>query len=605
MFLRDYCHDCHVGEEAESGIDFDVLRLEGRLDRVRWRKIIDRVLHQEMPPKDSEQPSVEERSAFVAEIEGRLHDAACGDGVLPGPALTRRLNRDEYGNTLRDLLGIHVNVALTLPDDGAGGEGFDNAAETLFLSPLHGEKYLEAAKAALDHALRDGRARERILPEPGKDQAAADAMRADLGPFLRRAFRRPVELRELDSYVKIFEQHFAETGAKDEAQRLALTAALVSPHFLFRVEHPNHEDQPQPLSDHELASRLSYFLWVSMPDDELLSLADEGRLREPDVLMKQVKRMLSGGEVGKQANKVHGFAKSFIEQWLGTRALGREFRPDPAIAPRYDSELAGGLKYEPVLFFEDILVNDLSILSLIDADFTYASKRVARHYQIKGEFREQPKRVELPEGSRRGGVLGMGAVLAISSHPHRTSPVLRGKWILETLLGTPPPPPPPDVPELPKSNHDQPTTLRARLEVHREDPTCASCHDRIDPLGFGLENFDVLGRWRYRQEGQRIDATGTLPDGTAFDGPEELKAALMARKDQFARHFTAKVMGFALGRGLTDEDYCSVDTIVDELKTRDYSAHALIQGVIGSPAFRLKAGRADSIPTPEQESRQP
>ena len=249
------------------------------------------------------------------------------------------------------------------------------------------------------------------------------------------------------------------------------------------------------------------------------------------------------------------------------------------------------MKYEPIFFFEDLLADNRSLLNLIDSDFTYVNRRLARHYHVDGEFREQPKKVELPKDSHRGGLLGMSAVLAVSSFPHRTSPVLRGKWILETLLGTPPPPPPPNVPPLDESKDAaKPASLRERLELHRTDPTCASCHSLMDPLGFGLENYDVLGRWRTAVDGTKIDATGVLPGGATFDGPDELKRMLMERKDQFIRNLTSKVLGYALGRGLTNEDRCVVESIVEQLATDDYRAQTLIKAIANSVPFRYKQG---------------
>ena len=294
------------------------------------------------------------------------------------------------------------------------------------------------------------------------------------------------------------------------------------------------------------------------------------------------------------SRKVRNFSQNFVEQWLGTRALGREFKPDKSIRG-YDSELEGGMKYEPVFFFHEILTENRSLLDLLKADYTYVNRRLARHYRIKGEFREQPKRVQLTDENRRGGLLSMAAVLAVSSYPHRTSPVLRGKWILETILGDPPPPPPPNVPELEESASSVSSeSLRQRLELHRQNVACAQCHDRIDPLGFGLENYGVLGRWRDKYEGHTVDARGALPDGTTFSGPAELKLALLGRKDQFVRHLTKKMLGYALGRGLTYYDYCAVNSIVDKLRANDYKSHHLLFGIIQSVPFRFKAGIASS-----------
>ena len=472
---------------------------------------------------------------------------------------------------------------------------------------MHAEKFLDAARTALEHAFRDQRAREQLITaEPNQDLSPDAAAKKVLAGFLPRAFRRPVSQAELQKYLGLFQAVYQEERSFTDAIQFVFEAVMLSPNFLFLFEEPNETGKPVLLTDHELASRLSYFLWGSMPDDRLFQLATKGELNSNHVLDEEVARML------KESGKVRSFAESFVEQWLGTRALGREFKPDPTVAKRYDSELEGGMKYEPVFFFEELLIKNLSLLKLIDADFTYANRRLARHYRIQGEFREQPRRVELPPASHRGGVLGMAAVLAVSSYPHRTSPVLRGKWILETLLGDPPPPPPPDVPELPEAELGGAVlSLRDRLEQHRQDATCASCHDRMDPLGFGLENYDVLGRWREKSNGHPIDAQGELPDGTKFNGPAELKLALLDRKDQFARHLTAKMLGYALGRGLSNEDGCVVDEIVDQLKKHDYSTHPLVFGIVKSVPFRYKQGtdpaaaavQADAkLVVPEQES---
>jgi len=367
----------------------------------------------------------------------------------------------------------------------------------------------------------------------------------------------------------------------------------VSPKFLFIWEEPAGPEQTL-ISQYEMASRLSYFLWASMPDQQLFQLAAQGKLHDKDVVAAQVVRMLDSkidDRGHRRGAKVHEFATRFMEQWLGTRALGREFKPDQSVIKRFDSELEGGMKIEPVFFFEDLLAENRSLLNLLDSDFTYANSHLARHYNIKGTFREHPKRVELPEGSHRGGLLGMSAVLAVSSFPHRTSPVLRGKWIMETLLGSGPPPPPPGVPELEENDHaGEAVSLRQRLERHRADPACASCHAIMDPLGFGLENFDVVGRWRTEADGLPIDAKGTLPDGTEFEGPEELKKLLLQQKQAFIRNLTAKMLGYALGRGLTNEDRCVVEAIVKKLEQDDYKAQTLILEIVNSVVFRFKQG---------------
>lgn len=594
-FVRTHCIECHRGEDAESGLDLSLFsEAKNVFDSIdAWNQIATRVSERQMPPQGSEQPSVELRSQFVAWIRQTIFTAVCDDGISPGPPMIRRMNRTEYANTVRDLLGIPINAAHALPVDGAGGEGFDNASETLFISPIYAEKYLQAAQSAIGHALKDPVDRSRIIvADPNEQRSPQQAARVVLNAFLPRAFRRPVSEEESEHYLDLFTQAFDEDESYSSAIEFTLVAAMVSPKFLFLYEQPGQSGGLTPVSDYELASRLSYFLWASMPDDELLRLASEEKLHDEQILAEQVKRMLRSeidGRGLRRDSKVRGFATSFVEQWLGTRALGREFKPDPSIATRYDSELEGGMKYEPIFFFEDLLSENRSLLNLIESDFTYVNRRLAQHYGVRGEFREQPKRVELQAAHHRGGLLGMGAILAVSSLPHRTSPVLRGKWILETMLGTPPPPPPPDVPSLDEKNETlKPSSLRQRLEAHRANPVCASCHDAMDPLGFGLENYDVLGGWRTRVGVARIDAAGELPGGEQFNGPVELKRLLLQRKKQFMRNLTRKVLGFALARGLTNEDLCVVESIVGKLESEDYRAQTLMTEIVKSVPFRYK-----------------
>lgn len=593
--VQTYCLDCHQGDEAEGGLDLEGFQsVSSVTDNIsEWNKIVARVRAREMPPADSDSPSAADRDAFVDWIQQAIKTAICDDGVSPGPPTVRRMNRTEYGNTLRDLLGIQVNVASIFPNDGAGGEGFDNASETLFISPIYAEKYMEAAKTAVGHALADPENRKQLLvTEPSAKQTDVQAATAILTKFLPLAFRRPVRNEEINEYIGLFNELRGGGESYSSAIELTLVAVLVSPKFLFLGEQADEPGKQTRVTQHEFANRLSYFLWASMPDKELFDLASQGKLFEAEVLGRQVARMLRS-DVDRRGlrrgAKVRDFAESFIEQWLGTRALGREFVPDSEVAPRYNSELEGGMKYEPVFFFEDLLAENRSLLNFLDSNFTYVNRSLASHYRIRGSFREQPKFVHLEESHRRGGVLGMGAVLAVSSYSHRTSPVLRGKWILETILGTPPPPPPEDVPDLEESaNTSRPQSLREKLELHREDSTCASCHDSMDPLGFGLENYDLLGKWRSEVDGVPIDATGKLPSGEQFNGPNELKAILLERKDQFVAHLTRKVLGYALGRGLTNEDQCVVEEIAERVAEDDYRAQTLILEIVSSVPFQYK-----------------
>ena len=592
-FIKRYCLECHSGEKPKASLDLSRFDSMDKIlsEALLWDDILIRLSQGDMPPKEADLPTLNERSEFLNWVESSLQKAACQSGPHAGPAVLRRLNRAEYSASVRDLLDIHFDAGEALPSDGSGGEGFDNASETLFISPIHAEKYMDAARVAVEYAFADPRSLRRFLvAEPDEKTSPEVAARRVIEDFLPRAFRRSIPESEILEYLALFHAAYKADPSFMVAIRLTLQAVLISPKFLFIAEEPNFDSKPHKVTDHELASRLSYFLWGSLPDDELLKAADEGNLSDSRILQEQFKRMLGS----QNSRKVRNFSQNFVEQWLGTRALGREFKPDKSIRG-YDSELEGGMKYEPVFFFHEILTENRSLLDLLKADYTYVNRRLARHYRIKGEFREQPKRVQLTDENRRGGLLSMAAVLAVSSYPHRTSPVLRGKWILETILGDPPPPPPPNVPELEESASSVSSeSLRQRLELHRQNVACAQCHDRIDPLGFGLENYGVLGRWRDKYEGHTVDARGALPEGTTFNGPAELKLALLGRKDQFVRHLTKKMLGYALGRGLTYYDYCAVNSIVDKLRANDYKSHHLLFGIIQSVPFRFKAGIASS-----------
>jgi hypothetical protein len=593
--MKKYCQGCHQGKSAAGGFNLTKLQTrESLFNNPRtWSAMLTRVRDGDMPPKNAPAPDMEERDKFVAWADHTLKTSACVDGIAAGPAPIRRLNRNQYAATIRDLLNIHINAAHALPADGAGGEGFDNAAETLFLSPIHAEKYLEAARQALDYAVKDPKARAVFLiAQPDDNTTAEQAARQVLERFLPRAFRRPVSTDEVDRYLALFRQAQQRGDSYDQSVLFALQGVLMSPHFLFRLEAENPHPQPRLLSDYEVASRLSYFLWGTMPDETLFDLAGQGKLQDPQVLSEQVVRMLKD-------SKSREFAEQFVEQWLGTRELGRDIKPDPELFPMYyDAEIQSAIRYEPILFFQEIAAENLSLLNFIDSKFTILTNKLQKFYgiELKEKLRQQPKRVELPDGTHRGGLLGMAAVLALSSYPQRTSPVLRGKFLLDAVLGTPPPPPPPDVPEL-EDEHGgtSPKTLRERLMRHRENPACAACHDKIDPLGFALENYDVLGRWRTEDAGKPIDNKGQLPDGAAFEGPEGLKQVLLNRKDLFIRNLTTKMLGYALGRGLTLEDYCTVDQIVRALEQTNYSAHTLIRQIVLSIPFRYQEGTRPNV----------
>ena len=597
--MKTYCLGCHNGKTAVGG--FDVTRystIKAMLDDPRkMNAALRRVRENEMPPVNAKALPATEREQFVSWLETSLRSAACSDGISPLRQPIRRLNRNEYSATVRDLLNIHINAGRNLPVDGAGGEGFDNAAETLFLSPVHAEKYLEAAKQGLLYGSKDPRSRSKFLiAAPSADLTPDAAAQKILDAFVPRAFRRPARPGEVEKYMALFKAAMARKLPFDDAMLYVLQGVMISPHFLFRMEEPNTAPEPKPVGDHELASRLSYFLWGSMPDETLTKLAAEGKLQDPAVLKEQTARMLKD-------NKSTEFAEHFVEQWLGTRELGRDIKPDPKLFESYyEPEVQSGIRYEPILFFQELLAENLSLMNLIDSKFTVVSSKLARYYgwTIQG-LRQQPKHVDIPEGSPRGGLFGMAAIHAVTSLPQRTSPVLRGKWVLDALLGTPPPPPPPNVPELKEEPGAAPRTMRERLMQHRANPVCASCHNRMDPIGFGLENFDVIGRYRTEESGKPIDTQGELPDGTKFQNLPELKKAMFAKKDLLIRNLTAKLLGYALGRGLTMEDHCTVDQIVKNLAAANYSAHTLVNGIVLSVPFRYKPGTVANMAVTQTE----
>ncbi|HVD92742.1 MAG TPA: DUF1592 domain-containing protein [Vicinamibacterales bacterium] len=400
----------------------------------------------------------------------------------------------------------------------------------------------------------------------------------------RRAFRRPVAAGEVQKYVALVRKAQQDEGSFDEGLAVGIQALLVSPDFLFRIERNPSGARPaltRVISQHELAARLSYFLWASMPDEALRRAADAGTLRDPGALTAQVRRML-------QDPRAHALAEQFGGQWLQFRALesitrNRERFPD------FEDYLRLSMRRETELFVEHVISDDRSILDFIDAKYSFLNERLARHYGIAGVSGPEFRRVDLT-GTPRGGVLTQASVLTVSSYATRTSPVLRGKWILDNLLNAPPPAPPPDVPNLDEAAIGTAASMRAQLEAHRKDPICASCHRRMDPLGFGLENFDAVGAWRTTDGKFPIDASGFLPDGDEFHGPEELRTVLKNQQQDFARCLTSKLLTYALGRGLERYDTRTVRQIADRLPAHGYKFSALVLEIVNSLPFQQRRG---------------
>jgi hypothetical protein len=598
-FLRRYCLDCHSGADAEGSVQLDRFANPQSVleDRKTWERVLAMLRGRKMPPDGSPRPSSGECDSIVAWIQGIFRESDLAAPPDPGRVTLRRLNRAEYANTVRDLLGIDFNPAADFPSDEVG-YGFDNIGDVLTLPPLLMEKYLAAAEQIAARAIVDPKsgAKPADLPEshrriffvvPGEKLSPEEATETILRRLASRAYRRPVSDQEVARLVKLAASARARGEGFEASIRLALQAILVSPHFLFRVEtdpQPNGAETIRALNEYELASRLSYFLWSSMPDEELFALASRGKLREG--LDGQVRRMLADA-------KVKALVENFAGQWLQLRNLDQA-SPDKVQFPDFDEALRHAMRTESELFFAAVVREDRSVLELLDADYTFVNARLARHYGLKGVEGDDFRRVMLTaageENARaRGGVLTQAAVLTVTSNPTRTSPVKRGKWVLENILGAPPPDPPPNVPMLrDDAQAVAGGTLRQRMEQHRKDPNCAVCHKEMDALGFALENFDAVGAWRTKDGDFPIDAAAELPDGRSFNGPRQLKAMLRDSKDQFVRCLAEKLLIYAIGRGLEPSDRRTVEGIVQATKASDYKFSALVLGIVHSDPFQKR-----------------
>ena len=725
--LVQNCGACHNPDNPKNRLDFLKASTADDMNSRRglWRNVAEQLRNRTMPPAASKLTE-DDRLRISSWIDDRMRQTACSTGDYAGGITIRRLNRREYRNSVRDLLGVDLPVSEIFPADGSGGEGFDTHGGALYIPPLMMERYLEAAQQALDRAIitpplnknfgaftmepvaapgnrtrslgvgevlattfstfADGdynirvwidrpKDRERFmllavngnpagkliyqrdpaggptaraltvklargvhrieltngdipvemynlmvdqkLPDPSAEkrvthfrlfgtepgEAPVEPRKAAerlLAKFARAAYRRPVEPEAIAKLMTLYDRAAERGDPFEERVKLAMKAAFVSPSFLFQIEAGHDKPGIHPIGQHELATRLSYFLWATMPDDDLSRLADEGKLQDPKVLAGQVDRMLDDP-------RSRAFVNSFVGQWLGTKDLGGRVAPlITEVQHYYTPEVAADLREEPVLLVQHLLGQNRSLLEMLTADYTFMTERLASFYgyegQITGLDGNSFRKVTWPD-NRRAGVLGLAGVLALSSHFKQTSPVLRGAWVLETLLGTRVPLPPPDVPAIdvePSKNGG--LTMRQKLVKHRESPTCASCHNLMDPIGFGLENFDWLGRWRDKDAGQPIDASGVMPSGEKFDGPAQLREILLKRKEDFVRTFAGKVLGYALGRSLEDGDQCTIQRLVDTLAKEGYRARTLIREVVLSTPFRNVNG---GIVSSENISRAP
>jgi len=765
--LSKYCFTCHNDKRKVGGLVLENKDLTNvGPDADTWEKVVRKLRMGSMPPPGMPRPDLQTTDKFVAELETQLdHEAA----LHPNPGRTQalhRLNRAEYANAVRDLLGLDADTAALLPPDDADTQGLDNNASLLSVSPALLDRYLivarkvsrqalglppagavtdtfrvpklaaqEGQEAGLPFGTRGGTTINYNFPADGQyvikvrlrrqlydyimglqdaeqldvrvdgvrvksfkiggedhGPAATESFAGEIfgnpdweswahsadanlevrlpikagprvvsvafvgrftepedaemhlggssrrlllydetrtqaldsvairGPYdasdrgedtpslrnvmtcrprtaaqeepcarqilsslARHAYRRPVTAAEVQTLMAFYRDGRKDGDFKTGLQ-VALSRILTSPNFLFRVEQdPPHAvpGKAYRISDLELASRLSFFLWSSIPDKALLDLAAQGKLHQPAVLDQQVRRMIADP-------RSKALVDNFAGQWLLLRNI-RDASPDQQLFPDFDEELRASMEQETTLFINDQIHRNRSVVELLSARYTFLNERLAQHYGIPGVVGTRFRRVDLPPDSPRGGLLGQGALQIVTSYPNRTSPVLRGKWVLDSLLGTPPPQPPPNVPALKDTGAGgKPTSVRVRLEEHRKNPVCAACHSSMDPLGFALENFDATGQWRTVDDGTPVDSSGVLPNGTKFQGPTGLRDALLARKEQFVQAMTQKLLAYALGRQIEAYDMPTVRKVVHNARADDYRWLSIIEGIVKSEPFLLR-----------------
>lgn len=610
----NYCYSCHGDGASEGELALDQLlsSSDHTAHHQRWLAVWKNLRAQTMPPSDEEQPSAEERQRLIAWIERDVFRID-PNNPDPGRVTIRRLNREEYRNTIRDLLGVDFQVRDAFPADDTG-YGFDTIGDVLSLSPLLMEKYLEAAEEIVHKAVTSegvinpqrtvwaerfadfkGDGVAKWNPPPSAEERKPFA-REILRTFADRAFRRPVDEETLDRLVELaleIDQQ-PDTPFGDGIAH-AMAAVLVSPRFLFRAEvqpEPNNPGKVVPLDEFALASRLSYFLWSSTPDRELFELARQGQLRAN--LRPQIDRMLAD-------EKADRFIRNFVGQWLQTRdldtinidarrVLGRDSGRD--VARVFNDEVRRAMREETELLFAYLLRDNRSVLELLTADYTFLNEPLANLYGIEGVQGREMRKVDLPSDSHRGGLLTHGSFLVVTSNPTRTSPVKRGLFVLENLLGAPTPPPPPNVPPLEETRGRRSNlTMREAMAIHREQPLCASCHARMDPLGLALEEYNALGIWRDMDRGKPIETAGELITGEKFADTRDLARVIAtARRADFYRCLTEKMLTYALGRGVEYYDSPTIDYIVDQLERDRGQMRTLIYGIVESAPFQKRRG---------------
>nr|MBI1231957.1 DUF1592 domain-containing protein [Cytophagales bacterium] len=608
--LKTHCYSCHNVGNSKGGINLEKYEEEGRIikDGQLWLHVIDQVKTKAMPPSHKPPLSPEDYHVLVDGINDILVKSL--QNKTPGKVIIRRLNHAEYHYTVLDLTGVSYDAKNRFPSDGSGGSGFDNQGGSLFFTPLKMERYYDAAEEIVETLYLDGEKWKKLVPfeyhltwwqklvnwaksilftsynPVNPPEKAAESV---IYPFASHAYRRFLKAGEKEKLMNLFDKVYSSNHPMPNPERFnrsiseVFKAILIAPSFLYKMEEEPDVEKPVPLSDFEMATRLSYFLWSSMPDQELFELASAGRLQDDAILEQQVSRML-------EDPKAIRFAESFVTQWLGITKLKDPNAPlgDLAKFPLFTEAIKDAMYRETTAYFYHILKEGGNFLELIKSDYTFLNEDLAEFYGVPGVQGKEFQQVNLAGGTR-GGLLGMGSVLAVTSLPTRTSPVLRGKWVMEEILGISPPPPPPDVSELPDDEglHED-LGLRALLERHRSNPACQSCHEKMDPLGIGLENFDAVGRWRDSYGNIPIDASGVLSTGEKFKGPEDLKLLLLDEKEKFSRNLTIKFLSYAVGRGVLFTDETAIRELSDNLVLNNFEPKGFISELVKSYPFRMK-----------------
>jgi len=600
--LKTHCIECHTGADPAGDIALDQFEHASQVattGRKQWQRVLGQLVARAMPPTDKPQLDDAQIEFLSQWIDTTLSSIDCSQPSDPGHESIRRLTRNEYENTIRDLVKIDFAAAEDFPADDTGATG-----DALSLPPLLMESYLAAAEkiaaaATAEDLIRVSEGHDPLIfiTQPNAENTREQAAHEVLQKLMSRVFRRPVTDLELERILRLVVDRAHEQGSSfDECIELALQVILVSPHFLFKVEtdpNPNDSETVRSLTEYELATRMSYFLWSSMPDEELTEHAKQKTLSEN--IESQVTRMLRDPRAEALVVDFGGHA------WLQLPKL-LSIMPDQNRFPEFDDELRQAMRTESELFFAAVMREDRSVLDLIDADFTYVNERLSRHYEIPQvdlpDFHgKEFQRISL-SSAQRGGVITQASVLTLTSNPDRTSPVKRGKWIMENILGTPPAAPPPGASEFVDNDGSVLSeSLRVRMEQHRKDPHCAVCHQQMDSLGFALENFDAIGRWRSHDGDYPVDSSGVLPDGAVFNGPDQLRMVLSEqRREEFVGCFLEKMLGYALGRELEYHDQCAVRQLTKTLSQEGYRFSSLVTEIVNSEPFRKRRGRRTSEP---------